>query len=394
MAGRDRGRLRVVALVGLFALLWWQTDVTLPGDLGAWRPDALPGELVYDLAELDGVVHAAAHTGLYVLDGPEPSEPYPDLPTPVVRLADDGRTWLVATGEGVHRLDTAGGSRPAGLQQERVNDLVHAEDRWLAATDTGVFERVDDEWVRRWPADEEAQALTVAASSGRLLVGTRAGIVRLDPSDGSAETVWDGGIVRALFPDDRPGYEDRLWAGTVGDEVLLASEDEGRSWQRGGEGLRLLSAQDVRSHPGQPDRLVVGGTGVDDGELLGGVMVSDDGGSTWDSEPNRLSNTHVYRLAVDREPLVVDVAWPLLARSSALELPIDIARFRAATNGAGVYTYAEPPAGLRLLALLQPTVRVVEPLVAGAIFLALLWQLARIGGPQATRRPDDPARST
>ena len=48
-----------------------------------------------------------------------------------------------------------------------------------------------------------------------------------------------------------------------------------------------------------------------------------------------------------------------------------------------------------MLALLQPAVRVVEPLLAGAIFLALVWRFARIGNRSVNgRRPDDPPNST
>ncbi len=389
MAGRDRGHLRYLALVGLVALLWWQTDMTLPPDLGGWRPAALPGELVYDLAEIEGDRYAAAHTGLYDLSGEEPAEPFGDLPTPVVRIAQDGKAVLAGTYHGIYRLGVEGDVSLDGLAEQRVNDLAHSASRWLAATDDGAYERVEGDWVRRWPLDEDARVLTIAGWEGGLLVGTRDGITRVDLDREVAEQAWEGEVVRSLIPDDRDEQAGRIWAGIVEGDVLLASDDDGRSWEAAGDGIRLLSAQDVRSDPADPDRLVVGGTGVDDGELLGGVMTSEDGGRTWESEPNRLSNTHVYRLAVDREPLTVTVGWPFTARATSVVLPVDITRFRAATNGAGVYTFADPPTALSMLATLQPAVRVVEPLVVGGIFLALVWQLARISGPVAGSRSRD-----
>lgn len=397
MAGQDRRDLRFVILASLAALLWSATDLSLPEDVAAWRPGPLHGETVYAMAELDGELLAGTHTGLHRLPG-GPGQPggarqpasaaeidgeqVAGVPGPVFAVASDGRRTLAATGDGVYRVGAADRSERDGLADRTVNDVFHRDGRWLAAASDGAYERGGDgEWSRRWPLREDVPVLAVAGAGADLLLGTRDGIVRVTATTDEADRVWDGGAVRSLVVE--PGG--RIWAGVLGGDLLLASDDGGRTWQAAGTGIRLLSVQDLRRDPAEPQRLVIGGTGVDDGTLIGGVMTSEDGGRTWRAEPSRLSNTHVYSLVADQRPLELGVSWPATDQEWSVRLPTEVTTFWAGTNGTGIYTYAVAPGVLSALAAAQPVMRVLEPVLLGAIVLLLAWRRAGITSPVPRR---------
>lgn len=355
----------ILALLAALAVLL-QTEITAPPDTDTWTPGAFQGEVVHSLIETPDSIMAGTQDGLHRLLPNGGAERIPEVPGPVYAMSANQEEIYAGTEDGVYALPTDGEPpRRDGLSGVTVRDVSASESRLYAATDDGLFERVDGEWERTWPRPANA-ALAV---EGGAIVGSAEGIFRIE-GGGEAERVWSGGAVESLVRD---GW--RLWAGARGEPRLLASRDPGRSWGPRGGGILLEAVNTLAADPNDSNELLVGGSGLADGENLAGVMSSGDGGENWEAGQNRLSNTHVYALAARREPTRLEVALPPILEPRGLDLPFETTRFYAGTNGSGVYTYRPASGPLSTLASVQPAMRFVEPALAGAILLALAWSL-------------------
>lgn len=371
--------LSLAALAAVVILL--RLEVSAPPDTGTWTPGPLQGEVVHSLLGTPERVVAGTQDGAYVLSVNGETERIPGLPGPVHALAANGTETYAATDDGVYVLPEDGG--PAGrdgLSGSLVRDLSASDSRLFAATDDGLYERslyerVGDGCERTRPGPANA----VLATRDGAVVGASEGLFRVDAA-GRPERVWSGGAVESLA---RSGGD--LWAGLRGESKLLVSVDSGRSWEPRDAGMRLETVNTLVADPRDPDRLFAGGSGLADGENLAGVMESEDGGESWSAEQNRLSNTHVYALATRREPLRLEVSLPPALGARSLDLPLETTRFYAGTNGSGVYTYRPTPRSLSLLSPLRPAARFAEPILAGAILLALVWFLYY--GREPARKP-------
>jgi photosystem II stability/assembly factor-like uncharacterized protein len=231
---------------------------------------------------------------------------------------DGGRTWQKVEAAWDGRVDAAavGGVQPA----------------WLIATDRGrIYRSVDG---RRWAPWGEGLERTGAvftlaadpASPDRLFAGTENGLYLSD----------DGGL-HWQVPPDGPGTPsaDALAMGSDGVLYLAnldgvyASQDQGATWQRRGEGLPRVSMLAVSVAPSAPNVLYAGATGA-------GLFRSDDRGLKWratawngtsvpgiavdPADPNRVD----FRVAFERVYSSADGGESVVARWSGLSISTEI----------------------------------------------------------------------
>lgn len=375
-----------LALGGLWTL--WSLELSVSGDAGTWSPEALPGEVVHALVDSPRGLLAGTESGLYALRPDGSARRVPGIPGPVYALAASGEQIRAGTGDGVYALLSSGAPEPRGLEGVPVRDLAVSGGRTYAATEEGLYEEVK-EWTRVWPAGEPRPVNAVLGSEGGMLFGTEQGIFRLG-SGGEIESLRDRGAVVHLA---RTGA-DEIWAGLRGGERLLRSQD-GDSWGETGGEVRLQSVEALVEDPEEQDRLYIGGSGLADGDGTAGVMVSEDGGRSWRTEQNRLSNTPVLSLAVRRERLEIEVSLPPLVEARSVALPASGSRFYAGTNGSGVYTHRPPGPVFSFFESLGAGARFAEPALFGLLLLAVAWRLyhgRRYPGRERAKRRTEQGR--
>ncbi len=382
-----------VGLVGLVASL----RLSPPADLGRWGPAALSGEAVLALADrADGVLVGTTNSLLHLAaDGTVVDL---GVPGPVRALAEHPEGTFVGTDDGLLDLPdapvgrAARSSRPV-LSAAAVSDVHVAEDPdgqevVVLGTATGVLARTGaDGWEKLWPpgAADPVPVPAVLAITGGVLFAHPDGLALLGPT-GRLEVVLRDVAVVELHDDARAGL---LWAGTRGGPLLLASDDGGRTWRPRADGLGLSAVETLVRPPGDGGPLLVGGSGLADGNGNAGTESSTDRGLTWQTEQDRLSNTHVYDLLARREPWRLEAR--LLGTDSRLGLPLPVSttRLYAGTNGGGVSTRRPAVPVLEALVPAAPVLRLLEPLLAGALLLVCLLPAYRHlwRGSAATPRP-------
>lgn len=381
----------------LLVLLIAGAEISLPGDLGAWVPAALPGEAVFVLASTTGGLLVGSGHGLHLLaeDGS-----LQDLGVDgrVNALLPEPGSLLVGTENGLVGLPAPGaGPEPGRLPHTVTFDGVDVQALaagpgtiW-AGTATGLHRRAPDgRWQRLWPAAElPGQSVpAVLAVDGGVLFAHPDGLARLDEATDTVSLVRPGVSVIALLgePDGR-----RLWAGLRGDPLLLCSDDQGRTWEPRSRGLGFTAVNDVAIDPSVPHRLLVGGSGLADGTGNAGIQTSDDGGLSWQATQGQLSNTHVFALLGRQEPVRLDLRLAGVTGTASLPLPVTSGRAYAGTNGGGVYTHRPTYPFVELLGRGRPVLRLLEPLLAGLLLLACFapayQRLARADrGARSSRR--------
>lgn len=365
------------------------TRVEVSPDVGTWAAGPLPGEIVLALDDVRGGVLVGTREGVYRLEATGALRDL-GLTGPVRALATDAGTTWVGTGDGVLRLDGDSGAARGG--QGLAGVAVHALDAdaagVVAGAESGVHRREPGgAWRRLWP-EQDAAATRVEA-----VLATARGVLFDHPQglglvrgDGTVEVLVEDVDVVALGP--WPGT-DLIWAGTRGGPLLLVSDDDGLTWTERADGLGYHAVHAVAPAPQDPQYAVAGGTGLADGTGNAGTQYTDDLGSTWHAEQDRLSNTHVFALEVRREPLRLRVRAAGTDLHASLALPVAGPRWYAGTNGSGVATHRPDVPALAALARLTPFLRVAEPIIAGTLLLASVLpayrHLAR-GSPRSSPR--------
>lgn len=376
-----------LVLGGLWLL--FGLDVAVPDDTGTWSPESLPGEVVHSLAESPGALLAGTESGLYELRPGSAPRRVPGMPGRVYALTRDGEEVHAGTAEGVYTLPSSGIPERRGLEGRRVNSLDVSEGRLHAATDGGLYREVrQGDWDRVWPVVAEACPVNaIVATSGGVLAGTEEGILRV--REDAVESLWDrSAVVHLTQIDPEPGTgKEELWAGLRGGAQLLRSENDGTTWSEAGGDVGLQAVNALVPDPAGGGRLYIGGSGLADGDGTAGVMTSDDGGETWQTEQNRLSNTHVLSLAARRERLAVELSLPPLLEARSLALPASGTRFYAGTNGSGVYAHRPLGPAFSLFEILGAGARFAEPLIFGLLLLVVGWKLYHGRRYPGRRRP-------
>jgi hypothetical protein len=399
-------RLRMVAWASLALLgagVLAAPRVAFPADTGTWAPLALPATSVDTTAVTDRGILAAHDDGLTLVGGHGMTVPV-EVPAPVRSVAVHGDLAYVGTTDGLVALPLDGRpARRAGLDGVGVHALAVGHGVLYAGTARGLHRRaVHGRWTRIWPRpDARHRPVTALVAVGDTVVFLHDDSVHRWRGSGT-EVVIDAADHQAvsLSRGYRPG---QVWAGLRGGALLLESEDSGETWTARGEGLGFSAVNDVTSVAGSAKLLLAGGSGLADGAGNAGVQVSRDGGRSWQSEQNRLSNSHVFAVESRQERLTVEVTLPVLDRSWHPALPRWHERSYAATNGGGVYSIRRSTAMTRTLASLHRTLRTAEPVLLGLLALVSLVpayaRLARAGTrggvdrsptdvPATTRRKD------
>lgn len=391
-------QVAVVALgVGLVATV----RPALPDDVGTWAPFALSGDVVLALGgDRDGVLVGTAR-GLHHLspDGTRRDLP---VPGPVRALAPHPGGTFVGTAEGLLDLPPAAGRQPAPVPDPvltgvDVSAVDSTDDAVVVGASTGLLRRTEDGgWERLWPpAQEPPQAVdAVLAVRDGILFAHPDGLA-LRTEDGDVRLVRSDVAVVSLHDDPVAGL---VWAGLRGGPLLLVSADEGRTWRSSADGLGLSAVETLVRVPAEegPGDLVVGGSGLADGTGNAGTQRSTDGGRSWQARQDRLSNTHVYALLARPEPWRVEVSVLGTGADASVPLPGREPRLYAGTNGGGVSSQRPAAPLLTTLASATPVLRVLEPLLLGALLLLCLlpayrhlWRNAAASPrpPPADRRP-------
>lgn len=370
------GRRTTAAVLLLATLLLFSLglDVQVPADTDTWSPGPLQGQLVNTLITEGDEILAGTGEGLYRLGADNEAVQVPGVNGPVLALSPEPDGLYLGTDDGVYAAAPPGDApRSEGLQGLSVLDLASGNGRQYAATGRGVY-------VRNYPPDtSEWEPLSAAGTAaggpanavlptqGAVVVGGPEGLFHV-AEDSVAERTRSG-PVQSL--GEAGGS---LWAGVRGEPGLLVSGDSGRSWESSGSGLLLEAVNTLLVEPGGSASWLAGGSGLADGTNLAGVMTSEDGGRTWSSDQNRLSNTNVLDLTALQEPSRLQVSLFSLLGPYTLDLPAQTTRFYAGTAGSGVYTYRPPPAWNGLADALRPTLYLLEPVLAGLILLLLVWR--------------------
>lgn len=343
-----------------------------PLDVGTWSTEALSGEAVLALAPDSAGVLVGTRSGLYRLVSDGGLSEIGSVGRVQALAVEGDRAWI-GTDKGVLTLSGDRlGPGPEGLARTAVHGLdVDADNgRVLVASDEGVHELTDDGVTRLWPLPEDEPTLVtavVATTSGILFAGPE-GLARVEQG-GRVSIVLPDVDVLALGQLDDP---ERVWAGMRGAPLLAGSDDGGRTWTPRNEGLGFSAVNAMVTDPARDGHLMAGGSGLADGTGNAGAQWSLDGARTWHTEQDRLSNTHVFAMAAAREPVRVSLGLPVTDVSISIPLPVTTTRWYAGTNGSGVATMRPDLPVLDGLAAAGPSLRLAEPLLLGALLVAVL----------------------
>lgn len=354
-----------------------------PADVGAWAPVALDGSALTSVAATSAGLVVAGPRGVSLVraDGTvrdlAVAGPAHDL------LATEGAV-LAATDAGVRSIERDTGEVHDLGPPGRVDRLAAGPTGLLAITEGALLRRDD---VGAWQTVVDDGVRTVAVVDDEVLVGSATGLARLD-ARGELERVLGGPPVDLVAAVDL-GDERRVFAASRKRPRLRAAPAPGGPWTPSEEGLRLATVETVAADQNEEGRVLAAGTGLADGEQIGGVVESDDGGRTWRDREDRLSNVHVLDLTVRAEPLRARVS---LAGTDFGNLPVTAPRprFYAATNGAGLYARQAPLALADVAAAAAPVGRLVGPAALGVLALVAAWRgfaALRPMGPAARRSP-------
>ncbi|MGB7447950.1 MAG: hypothetical protein WA892_02365 [Ornithinimicrobium sp.] len=386
--------LPAVGILGFTVLA--VTRVEPPTDLGSWIDGPLAGEVVLAMDNDGDAVVVGTRRGLFRVRGDGSSQHLDKVDGPVHTVAAqaDGELWA-GTDDGLVVVD-GGSVKTLAFAGEAVMDLDVGQGTAVAGTDSGVHRMTSDgSWQRAWPAiDQPGTAVGAVLRAPRGLVFAHPqGLALLRPS-GVVEIIVPAVSVVALgqWSDDGP-----LWAGTRGEPLLLRSTDEGSSWTPRSTGLGYTSVRAVAIDPATDGELLVGGTGLADGNGNAGIQRSNDDGTTWTAVQGRLTNTHVYALATRIEPLRVNLRLAGTNAAASLPLPVSTTRWYAGTNGGGVSTHRPDVAALHVLGAAAPFLSVLEPLWGGALLLIVLvtaYEHLRRSRQPTPRGPPTPLRAT
>lgn len=373
-------RTRRWLVVGVLGAAVVATSTTeLPSDVDSWQPSALAGEVVFSLLGAPdgtgdggaGDVLVGTRTQLYRMS-PSGAVRALDVPGPVRAMTASGDGVWLGTEQGLlHLASETDAARVEALAGVQVLALSAHGDALVVGAGDGLHRRASDGSLQRmWPADAgSGRAVEAVLPAGEGVLFAHPDGLALAGSDGSVSVLVPGISVVSL---GRWDSDDELWAGTRGGPLLLVSEDGGATWDERGDGLGFSAVNAIARDPADGDRIVAGGSGLADGTGNAGTQWSDDDGRTWQVRQDRLSNTHVYALLAQRDSLRVHLSPPGPVAPSAVPLPLDTARWYAGTNGSGVSTYRPDVPALTALRATAPALRVLEPLVAGLLLLALL----------------------
>lgn len=169
--------------------------------------------------------------------------------------------------------------------------------RLFALTDSGIF--ISDDRGERWrkgPSLETEIRQLAEAQDGRLLALTASGLFRYEEALGRWKRLLSGTDMRVLHV----GPGGRIWIGAEG--RLLVSTDGGDSWEERPISERLGKVQVLLEHPREPDLLWIG--------TSWGLYRSRNGGRDWERRAYGLPYADVTAIAVrwddPRELLVTD----------------------------------------------------------------------------------------
>lgn len=361
--------LPAVGVLGLTMLA--VTRVEPPTDLGSWTDGPLAGEIVLAMDTDGAAVVVGTASGLFRVEGDGSSEAL-GVPGPVHTVAAEAGAELWAgTDAGLVVVEEGADPVARAFAGDRVHSLDIHDTTAVAGTDSGVHRRTGNgDWQRVWPAaDLPATAAGAVLDAPRGVVFAHPqGLALLRP-DGAVDVVVPDVSVVAL---GRWSDDGALWAGTRGEPLLLRSTDGGLSWNSRSSGLGYTAVQAVAADPSTDGELLVGGSGLADGNGNAGIQRTDDDGATWTAEQDRLTSTHVYALATRTEPLRLDLRLAGTDAATSLPLPVSTTRWYAGTNGGGISTHRPDVAALDGLAAAAPFLAVLEPLLGGVLLLVVL----------------------
>lgn len=336
---------------------------------GAWEGGTPSGWVIDALALQGDRLYAGGVKGLSLSrDGGRTWEPLAEVgEKPVTALAVAGETLLVATAEEV--LELAGGSRRSGpLPSEgRVFKLLPRGDLLLAAGDGGFFSKPlagSEGWRRLWPAEGQPPATVnfILPRGDGFLLGTNDGLVEGQGLDGP----WTaGGLAnnRVMSVAVAGGW---MYA-AIGEPYggIVRTREGADEWKTAN--LRTNGAVSLVPHPREKGVVYAGLSGLAEQVIIAGVVVTRDGGESWEPIRTRLLNVQIPAMVFDESK---DTIY-------------------AGTNGGGVFHYREPTLAHTLTQASKAYLDLLEPLVLGAaaLFLLLSRHPAARGPKHGTGHP-------
>lgn len=200
----------------------------------------------------------------------------------VIWTPDGGRYWRLATGWEV-------------TESQDVAVDPNAPDDVYVATGFGVWRSNDRGWTWIESNDGIAETYTNTievdhARQRRLLVGSWGGIY--ESNDGARSWALVSSDDVSIMDLEQSRADPQFWAAATRQRGVLLSRDGGKSWQSGGAAVDDVSVMSVATDPTDASRVAAAGWDT-------GVLVSTDGGATWTRRGDGLPVQDFYQVVFD-----------------------------------------------------------------------------------------------
>ena len=200
----------------------------------------------------------------------------------LIRAADYGRSWTILTSYDVTEL------RDVAVDRNAPGTIYFGHTAGIRRSrDWGATWAAADLGIRR----KYTEAIRVDRTRpGRLVAGTEDGLYF--SADAGGHWARAGATGFQVFHIEQSPHDSCLWLAVTQRGGVFVSRDCGASFENLGRVGRDRNLYDVSFDPKAPGRMAVGGWGA-------GVMVTDDGGKTWEARNAGLPRPDVWSVAFD-----------------------------------------------------------------------------------------------
>ncbi|MEO8672782.1 MAG: hypothetical protein ABI411_15800 [Tahibacter sp.] len=235
-----------------------------------------------------------------------------------------------------------------------INDIRFAPNNVIYAIVNGNLWRTDNGggvWAGPLGASGITKLAVDDSAPGKILVG-RDGQLAVSTNSGLTQTPVPIGIpvrtrVTALAVQPNGAGPARFWLGSAGSGVI-ASEDNGTTWNARNSGLRSTPVRSVAAHPVDPQRLI-GGMFIDanSGNQSPSLLSSSDRGGSWTSSLGELA-TYVRAVSFDPTTAANVATTHVYAVGRSLPIAVQNGGIYKSTDGGTTWNAADMGLGFGL----------------------------------------------